>query len=261
MIENIHTALRKQSRLPLSLKLKYVLRARLERGEWVVGARIPTLLELVAEYGVSRATVRAALDELEREGLIQRTRGKGTFVIGDAAKEHWLMLPTDWHSLVQHIEHLKVRFVTLDSGVGPLPAEVPEQPGGQPGGQLYWWTLRVNWTDHIPYSVNTVYVAKRLADLKKAEFEAEPVLPVINRHFREELHSATQVLTIRAADALAARNLHLEIGTAVAQALRVARNAAQEVVYVARVLYPAKYLSVETRFHPGAEPSAKANAH
>lgn len=257
MIESIHTALKKQSRLPLSLKLKYVLRARLERGEWALGARIPTLLELVAEYGVSRATVRAALDELEREGLIQRTRGKGTFVIGDAAKEHWLMLPTDWQSLVRHIEHLKVRFVTLDSGFGVLPAEVPEQPAGQP----YWWTLRINWTDHIPYSLNTVYVAKRLADLKKAEFESEPVLPVINRHFREELHSATQVLTIRAADALAARHLHLEIGTAVAQALRVARNAAHEVVYVARVLYPAKYLSVETRFNLDAGPDVGANTH
>jgi GntR family transcriptional regulator len=256
MIENLHTALRKQSRLPLSLKLKYVLRARLERGEWAVGTRIPTLLELVAEYGVSRATVRAALDELEQEGLIQRTRGKGTFVIGDAAKEHWLMLPTDWQSLVRHIEQLKVRFVTLDSGVGPLPLEVPEQSAGS-----YWWTLRVNWTDHIPYSINTVYVAKRLADLKKAEFEAEPVLPVMNRYFREELHSATQVLTIRAADALAARTLHLEIGTAVAQALRVARNADQEVVYVARVLYPAKYLSVETRFHPDMEPGTLANTH
>lgn len=257
MIENIHSALRKQSRLPLSLKLKYVLRARLERGEWVVGARIPTLLELVAEYGVSRATVRAALDELESEGLIQRTRGKGTFVIGDAAKEHWLMLPTDWHSLVRHIEHLKVRFVTLDSGVGPLPVEVPEQTGTLP----YWWTLRVNWTEHIPYSVNTVYVAKRLVDQKKMEFETEPVLPVINRYFREELHSATQILTIRAADALAARQLHLEIGTAVAQALRVARNAEQEIVYVARVLYPAKYLSVETRFHPGEESNGWNSTH
>jgi GntR family transcriptional regulator len=257
MIESIHTALKKQSRLPLSLKLKYVLRARLERGEWALGARIPTLLELVAEYGVSRATVRAALDELETEGLIQRTRGKGTFVTGDAAKEHWLMLPTDWRSLVRHIEHLKVRFVTLDSGVGILPPEVPEQSADQ----LYWWTLRINWTDHIPYSLNTVYVAKRLFDLKQAEFEAEPVLPAVNRYFRAELHSATQVLTIRAADALAAKHLHLEIGTAVAQALRVARNAAGEVVYVARVLYPAKYLSVETHFHPDGEPEAGADAY
>lgn len=257
MIENIHTTLKKQSRLPLSLKLKYVLRARLERGEWVLGARIPTLLELVAEYGVSRATVRAALDELETEGLIQRTRGKGTFVIGDAAKEHWLMLPTDWQSLVRHIEHLKVRFVTLDSGVGALPAEVPEQPADQP----YWWTLRINWTDHIPYSLNTVYVAKRLFDLKQAQFEAEPVLPVINRNFPKELHSATQVLTVRAADALAAKHLHLEIGTAVAQALRVARNAAGEAVYVARVLYPAKYLSLESRFHPDEERGVGADTH
>jgi GntR family transcriptional regulator len=249
MIENINSALRKQSRLPLSLRVKYILRERLENGEWPVGSRIPTLLDFVAEYGVSRATVRAALDELELEGLIERTRGKGTFVIGDATKERWLMLPGDWHSLVRHIENLRVRFVVLDSGYGTLPAEVQ----GQAGSGLYWWTMRVNWTDDMPYSINTVYVIKRLVDLKKSAFKSEPVLPVINRYFKDELHTATQILTIRSADALVAKQLHLEIGTAVAQALRVARNQQQEIVYVARVLYPAKHLCVETQFHPRDE--------
>jgi GntR family transcriptional regulator len=249
MADNIHSVLKKQSRLPLSLKVKYVLRTRLERGEWTVGTRIPTLLELVAEYGVSRATVRAALDELQQEGLIERTRGKGTFVIGDASKEHWLMLPTDWRSLVEHIEHLKVRFTVLDSGYGSLATEISTQTPAP----AYWWTTRVNWTDDIPYSFNTVYVIKRLLDLKKTRFESEPILPVINRYFKDELHSASQVLTIRAADGVVAKELHIEIGTAVAQALRVARNAQQEIVYAARVLYPAKYLSIETQFHPREE--------
>ncbi|MFA5608849.1 MAG: GntR family transcriptional regulator, partial [Alcaligenes sp.] len=75
MVDPTRSSLRKQSKLPLSLKVKYTLRARLERGEWPVGTRIPTLEELMQEYGVSRATVRAALDELENEGLIERTRG------------------------------------------------------------------------------------------------------------------------------------------------------------------------------------------
>ena len=246
MTESINSTLRQQSRLPLSLKVKYILRSRLERGEWPVGSRIPTLLELVSEYGVSRATMRAALDELEREGLIERTRGKGTFVIGDAAKEHWLMLPTDWRSLVEHINHLRVRFTVFDTGYGALPTEF----AGHDTSGTYWWATRVNWTKAIPYSLNTVYVIKRLADMRKAEFESEPILPVMNRHFKDELHTATQVLTIRAADAMVAQQLHIDIGTSVAQALRIAKNAKQEIVYAARVLYPAKYLYIETHFHP-----------
>ncbi|TEA77003.1 GntR family transcriptional regulator [Allopusillimonas ginsengisoli] len=246
MTSALNATLRKRTRLPLSLKIKYILRSRLERGEWPIGTQIPTLPELVEQYGVSRATVRAALDELAREGLIERTRGKGTFVINDAAKEHWLMLPTDWRSLVRHIEHLDVRFTVLDVGRGALPPELSDDHVAD----AYWRTTRINWTANIPYSLNTVYVAERLARQQQQAFETEPVLPVMARYFKEEIRTATQMLTIRAADALMARHLDIDIGMPVARALRIAKNAQQETVYAASILYPAKYLYIETHFQP-----------
>jgi GntR family transcriptional regulator len=45
-----------------------------------VGAAIPSERQLSAELGVSRLTLRAALDELSREGYVVRRRGSGTFV-------------------------------------------------------------------------------------------------------------------------------------------------------------------------------------
>src|SRR5205085_10711755 len=45
-----------------------------------VGEAIPSERLLSSELGVSRLTVRAALDELVREGLLVRRRGSGTFV-------------------------------------------------------------------------------------------------------------------------------------------------------------------------------------
>lgn len=243
---NLEATLRKHTRLPLSLKIKYILRTRLERGEWPIGTQIPTLPELIQEYGVSRATIRAALDELAREGLIERTRGKGTFVIGDAAKEHWLMLPTDWRALVRHIENLDVQFTLLDQGNGVLPDELSDGPVAP----TYWWTTRVNRTKAMPYSLNTVYVAQRLVPGNEEAFEKGPVLPVLAQRFRHEIRTATQVLTIRSADAVIAKHLDIDIGMPVAQALRTAKNAQRETVYAARILYPAKYLYIETHFQP-----------
>ena len=49
-------------------------------GRLGVGATIPSERQLSSDLGVSRLTVRAALDELAREGYLVRRRGSGTFV-------------------------------------------------------------------------------------------------------------------------------------------------------------------------------------
>lgn len=55
------------------------LREELRR-EYIVGGRLPSEPELAAQYGVSRGTVRQALAVLEREGIIIRRQGAGTYV-------------------------------------------------------------------------------------------------------------------------------------------------------------------------------------
>ena len=58
------------------------LRANIdEGGRWPAGHRVPPERELARDYGVSLITIRRALDELAREGRLERTRGRGTFVL------------------------------------------------------------------------------------------------------------------------------------------------------------------------------------
>ncbi len=66
--------------VPRHLQIQRVLRERIESGEWDGGRPIPTEMELLAEFGVSRTTVREALGVLSRDGLIARHRGRGSFV-------------------------------------------------------------------------------------------------------------------------------------------------------------------------------------
>lgn len=56
------------------------LRARILSGELTQGSRIATEYEIAQHYHVSRGTVRQALSELAREGLLERVQGSGTFV-------------------------------------------------------------------------------------------------------------------------------------------------------------------------------------
>jgi len=66
---------------PLYLQLRDALAERIARGEWKPGTPIPGEGDLARELGVSKGTVRKALDLLESEHLLSRRQGRGTFVI------------------------------------------------------------------------------------------------------------------------------------------------------------------------------------
>jgi GntR family transcriptional regulator len=64
--------------LPLWAQLLADLRRRLDAGEFA--ERFPTDRELMDHYGLSRHTVRDAVRRLQEAGLLERARGRGTFV-------------------------------------------------------------------------------------------------------------------------------------------------------------------------------------
>src|SRR5579885_336585 len=72
--------LERSNPLPLYYQLKEVLKQQIRSGHLAPHTAIPSEPELVAQYHVSRATVRQALTELVHEGLLYRQHGKGTFV-------------------------------------------------------------------------------------------------------------------------------------------------------------------------------------
>lgn len=70
----------RSSPLPFYYQLKQILLAELSTQELSPGDRLPGDHELCEAYGVSRTVVRQALSELETEGVIERVKGRGTFV-------------------------------------------------------------------------------------------------------------------------------------------------------------------------------------
>jgi ABC-type glycerol-3-phosphate transport system substrate-binding protein len=77
------TGVDRSSPIPIYHQLKALIRGRIEHGVWQSGDRIPTERELCQSYGISRAPVRQALQELAREGILIRRPGQGTFVSND----------------------------------------------------------------------------------------------------------------------------------------------------------------------------------
>ena len=72
--------LQTESASPLYQQIIQRIREDMDRGVYPVGSRIPPEHELEKHYQVSRVTVRRALSDLTRMGLLERKQGKGTFV-------------------------------------------------------------------------------------------------------------------------------------------------------------------------------------
>lgn len=66
--------------IPLYRQIKERLQTEIGQGKWAVGDCLPGEVALSRQFQVSRFTVRQALLELTREGLLYRQAGKGTFV-------------------------------------------------------------------------------------------------------------------------------------------------------------------------------------
>src|SRR6476469_5397738 len=66
--------------VPAYLQIEEQLADRIEAGEFSPGDALPTERELTRQLGVSRMTVRAAMDRLVQRDLIVRRQGSGTFV-------------------------------------------------------------------------------------------------------------------------------------------------------------------------------------
>ena len=76
----MHAAIDRSSPLPFYYQLKQILLADLRARDLAPGTRLPGDHELCGSYDVSRTVVRQALAELETEGVIERVKGRGTFV-------------------------------------------------------------------------------------------------------------------------------------------------------------------------------------
>ncbi|PNU06646.1 GntR family transcriptional regulator [Novosphingobium guangzhouense] len=79
--------LRESETGPRYMRLQRLIREAIDKQRITIGSALPTERELVEEYGVSRVTVRKAIDGLVEEGMLERRQGAGTFVAASSQAE------------------------------------------------------------------------------------------------------------------------------------------------------------------------------
>jgi GntR family transcriptional regulator len=65
---------------PIYRQVANVLRARIESGKIQPNRPVPSITQLVQEFGIARGTAIKALDALREDGMVKTVPGRGTFV-------------------------------------------------------------------------------------------------------------------------------------------------------------------------------------
>ncbi len=227
--------------VPLYHQVYLVLRQRLLDRTYPADRPLPGEIDLAKTFQVSRITVRRALQELAREGLIVRHPGRGTFPAEGVERQ-----ATISGNLTGLLENLilmglktQVKVLALDYVAPPVPAAGAFAPDGVVEVQR---VVRVRSNEGIPFSQLTTYVPAEIGRTFTAEdLAAQPLLGLLERA-GVRVASAEQTISAVAADTAVAAALQVAPGTALIKILRLVRDENDRLVEWLEALYrPDRY--------------------
>lgn len=219
-------------------------------GHFAIGSLLPTELELCDHYKTSRHTVRAALAELQRLGLVSRRKNVGTRVEATKPRDNFRPTLASVDDLVQFgSEHLRqVQSIEEVAVAGA----VAEDLGCAPGARwLRISSLRLDGSGESgPIGWTDVYVDPAYSEIGSIVRESPDTLIsslIADRYDRQiaEIHQDVRADTVR--DPAMAKALRLEQGAAALKIVRRYLDADGQTFEVSISVHPADRFSVSMR--------------
>jgi GntR family transcriptional regulator len=174
--------------LPLYAVLRDALRASILDGRLQPGAKLPSESELSAAHGVSRITVRQALGDLQKEGLIVRLQGKGAFVSHPRSSQSLNRLQGLGEALSGQGRSVHSQRLSMERVASPpaLAAQLRLDPGAP-----VWQLMTLRYVEREPLSVNCSWFALPLGDrIARLDLSGRDLIEVIEKDLGERVLQA-----------------------------------------------------------------------
>lgn len=221
-------------------RLYLLLKERIITGVLGPGDRLPGEPSLASQHGLSRVTVRRALDGLARDGLIRRQPGAGTFVSGRSGAKP---VTGDLTNMLAHLatmgRNTAVRLLSFAYVEPPL--SVAQALRLSPGERTQH-AVRVRLMQGEPFSYLTTHVPERIGrGFGEVDLASTPMLTLLERAgFVADRAEQTITATLAAPEAAAA--LKVEIGAPLMSLVRTVYDpAGRGIEYLSALYRPDRY--------------------
>jgi GntR family transcriptional regulator len=224
-------------------EIAQVLRERI--AEVGTGRVLPSESDLSAEFGVSRVTVRRALETLREERLVESRQGFGWYAAAMPLQQRLTQLETIERQLEErgmHPERQVIEFAFVDA---------PAHVAAQLQCESVLRVKRVNRADGEPFAIVTVWCPAELGQhMSRADVERQPFYELLG----VALRGATQTIGAAAAGPADASLLGVPIGSPVLRCERLTTSTAGRPILLSEHIFPAHRTEFVVDL-PLAEPS------
>lgn len=190
--------------------------------------QLPSENELAEQHGLSRATVRHALDKLEREGWIYRLKGVGSFAVVRRVEQELTRLDSATEAMAQRGWSLVTRVLSIRQAAASHHVERALELGP---GEMIYELCRLRIVDDLPLSLQTAYLPAALCPRLEENDLTASLYRLLESRYGLRLWTGQE--TLRARKATPAEAQVLNIGEEI------------PVMYTERITYAANGTAVE----------------
>jgi GntR family transcriptional regulator len=184
----------RSSPLPLYYQLRQILLRQIQNGHIMPGDPVPSEKALQEVYGVSRITVRRALNDLASQGHVVRQMGRGTFVLAPKVHDSSGRLGGLFDDLAAQGFKVESRILKYERQAAPR--QISQKLGVEEGQALLYIERLIN-ADGEPISLSSGYLdVGEEVTFTREELTADSVFPLLERKYGIAFHRAHKTLEV-----------------------------------------------------------------
>jgi DNA-binding GntR family transcriptional regulator len=228
--------------VPLYYQIEQSLEAAIVSGTLPQGSRLESELDLARHFGVSRPTIRRAIEHLSERGLVIRRRGIGT-IVTSAVVRRTLALTSLYDDLTTAGQEPTTKVLRFERQ--PCPQDIADSMHLTPGIEVIYFE-RLRLARDKPLGLMQNFIPADVVGISKESLEQTGFYRLLERS-GYRLRLATQGIGARAADDREAQLLQIEIGAPVLTVERTSFDESSRVIEYGSHIYRADSYRVEVQ--------------
>lgn len=182
-----------QTLQPIYVQLENLIRDKISQGEYPVGSPLPSERKMAETYGINRMTVRAALKNLQKEGIIKAEHGRGYFVQDKRIRISFSGIQGFGARLKEQGVAHSCKVITAEKVAAGY---VLAKKFGVPKGTMLFHLTRVRFGNGQALAVDDTYlIYDMVKDIEKIDFAVSSLYDTFEQNGIKIEH-ASQYLTV-----------------------------------------------------------------